>query len=290
MNRFVAIAILCLSLLPIPGRAVSVMVNEFYNGSGAIGGGTKMARDEYIEFVIVEQATSADLAKLTFGDTNSATSQLQGVFQFDKATLDAALVGSSVNAFQAGTIIVVKGIGLGTQNLSYNPMSNNLGNADAWSIELVAGQGAVDHAERLINGNLSIDTAGDVVWVSTSSPPARNTDTSGFISAIGYDSAPGTIANSVISKFGTENILRTTVGTGNAISNVGNANESLAISTTGTMGTSNGGANDAWIVGGLRTTSALALAPEPARAGLLALGSASIFLRRRRSNQGGNHA
>ena len=119
--------------------------------------------------------------------------------------------------------------------------------------------------------------------------PARNTDTSGFISAIGYDSSPGVIANSVISKFGTENILRTTVGTGNSIANVGGANESLAISTTGTMGTSNGGANDAWVVGGLRTIAALGLAPEPARVGLLALGSASILLRRRRSNRGGDH-
>lgn len=288
MRLFVFITLLCLSL-PFSGWAVNVMVNEIHNGSGAIGAGTKMARDEYIEFVIVEQATAADLASLTFGDSNDTTSQIQSVFHFDQATLQTALNNSSVSAFQAGTIIVVKGSGLGAQNLTYNPLSNNIGNADAWSIELVAGQGALDHPETLINGNMTFGNNGEVVWISTSNPPTRNNDTSGFISAIGYDSNPGTIANAVISQFGSENILQTTVATGRSVSNVGNTTESLVVSTTSTMGTSNGGANDTWIIGGLRTNAALSLAPEPARIGLIALGSASMLLRRRRTDKGGAH-
>ena len=264
------------------------MVNEIYNGSGSATAGTKMASDEYIEFVIVEKTTSAQLAAMTFGDTNSSTSQLKSVFQFDQATLDTALAGSGVDAFQAGTIIVVKGAGLGPQNLSYQPLSNNLNNSDAWSIQLVAGQGAKDSPDTQVNGSVSAGTSGDVVWIASGTPKS-STDTSGFISAIGYDNNPGTIAKSVASTFGSSSILPTTVSSGHAISNTGGATDALVVSTAGTMGTTNGGANDAWIVGGLRASAALSLAPEPDRASLLTLGGALVLLRRRRFKQGGAH-
>lgn len=290
MSRLAFIFCLFLSLLPQAGWSVGIKVNEFYNGTGAVSPGTKMASDEYIEFVIIDKATAAELAGLTFGDTNDTTSKLSGVFQFDQATLEAALKDSGLNAFQAGTIIVVKGAGLGAQNLSYNPLSDNLSNSDAWSIELVAGLGAKDSAETKINGNITVGTGGDVVWVSSSSPPKNNTDTSGFIHAIGYDIAPGKIANEVIANFGVENILNTTMGAGQILSNIGSGTESLAMSAAGTMGTSNGGANDTWLIGGLRASAALSLAPEPGRVALLALGGIVFLRRRRRSNMGGLHA
>ncbi len=277
------------ALLPLAGWGVDIRVNEFYNGTGLVTLGTKMASDEYIEFVIVDKATAADLAALTFGDTNDTTSKLGGVFQFDKATLEAALAGSGVDAFQAGTIIVVKGAGLGVQNLSYNPLSNNLSNSDAWSIELVAGQGAKDSSETKINGNLSLGSSGDVVWVA-SGTPKNNSDTSGFIHAIGYDTAPGKIAKDVIADFGKENILGSSLGLGQSISNVGSGTESLVAGNKGTMGTSNGGANDTWLVSGLRTTAALGLAPEPGRVALLGLGATMLLMRRRRFCKGGAHA
>jgi hypothetical protein len=142
---------------------VTLLVNEYRNSNGAQSFGTKMAADEYIEFVVGEQSTAAQLAALTFGDTNDGTSQLRSVFQFDQATLEQALLSAGRTDFLPGTIIVVKGASLGAQDLGYNPLSTNQGDSDAWSIQLVAGQGAVDHSEVLINGTLSIGNGGDVV-------------------------------------------------------------------------------------------------------------------------------
>lgn len=266
------------------------MINEFYNGSGAVAPGTKMARDEYIEFVIVAPTTSSQLAAMTFGDSNDATSQLQGVFQFDKATLDQALASAGLGAFVPGTLITVKGANLGGQNLTYNPLANNLGNSDAWSIELVAGQGAKDAPETKINGNITFGNNGEVVWISASNPPANNTDTSGFIHAIGYDNNPGTIANAVIAKFGSENILSTTVPTGRSISNVSGTSESLVVGTTGTMGAANSVANATWITGLQNQSVAMGLVPEPSRALLLSLGFGLLTCRRQRRQLGGRHA
>lgn len=287
MRWFSLIALLSLSLPPMQVWAASVMVNEFYNGSGAVAPGTKMTRDEYIEFVITEPTTAADLAKLTFGDTNDATSQLQGVLRFDQATLETALSSSGLSAFQAGTIIVVKGAGLGAQNLTYNPTGLNLTDSDAWSIELVAGQGARDHSETRINGNVSIGNNGDVVWISSGNPPVNNSDTSGFVHAIGYDNSPGLIARNVAGAFGAENIYNGTMTTGRSLANNGGATESLGISAATSMGTANSAANSAWIVGGLRTGAAVGLAPEPGRVSLMVLAGAVVILKRRR--QGGGH-
>lgn len=261
------------------------MVNEFNVGTGAIVAGTKMSSNEYIEFVITQTTTAAQLASLTFGDTNNGTSRLNAAFTFDLATLNTALSGSGVSAFQAGTIIVVKGAGLGTQNLTYNPTATNMSNSDAWSIELVAGQGAVDSVSTIVNGNLGSGSTGEVIWVS-SHTPTSTTDTSGLISALGYDNAPGTIANAAIAKFGSSSVLRTTVPGGDAVSNTGGSTPTATASTTGTMGIANNAANSTWIMTTLRANSDVALAPEPARASLLMIGMGALLGRRRRKGGG----
>lgn len=262
--------------------AAGIMINEYYNGSGSVGPGTKMVRDEYIEFVITQETSAASLAVLTFGDSNDATSLLQGVFSFDQSTLDQALSNAQLPSFLPGTLLVVKGIGSGSQNLNYAPLNG------AWSIELVAGQGARDHSETLINGSISIGNNGDVVWVSTSSPPTRNSDTSGFIHAIGHDNAPGNIANTVAAAFGAENILPAAIATGRSISNMGDTTESLAVTTASTMGNANGGQNSAWITGLRAFGFGVTAAPEPSRGMLLAAALGSLIWRRQR--KGGSHA
>ncbi len=265
-------------MLPAQLLGAGIMINEYYNGSGTVGPSTKMARDEFIEFVITETTTASSLATMTFGDSNDATSQLQGVFRFDQTTLQQALDNAKLSAFLPGTFFVVKGIDLGTQSLGYDPLNGS------WGIELVAGQGALDHPETRINSNITIGNNGDTVWISTSTP-TRNSDTSGFVHAIGHDNSPGLIATTVASAFGSENILRTTVPTGTSVANVGNTTESLAATTTPTMGEANGGANSLWI-SGLRTFGLVA-APEPGR-GVLLLGAAGAFILRRQ-RQGGLH-
>ncbi|MBL9134120.1 MAG: hypothetical protein JNG86_23100 [Verrucomicrobiaceae bacterium] len=263
-------------------QAASIMVNEYRNGSSTAGPGTKMVRDEFIEFIITENTSAASLAALTFGDSNDATSMLQGVFRFDQGTLDTALANAGLGEFLPGTLIVVKGINLGAQSLAYDPLNGG------WSLELVAGQGARDHSETLINGNINFGNNGEVVWVSSSNPPARNSDTSGFIHAIGHDNNPGLIANTVAAAFGSENILLSTVTTGRSVANVGDSTESLAVTTTATMGATNGGSNSTWVEG-LRTSAlSVTSAPEPGRASLFML--ALFALQNRRVRQGGLHA
>lgn len=277
--RFFAVYFVLVVATPTNCQAASIVVNEYKNSSGSSLGGAKMITDEYIEFVLTEDMTVAQLAALTFGDSNDATATLQGVFQFDSATLTSALTPSGLSAFKAGTIIVVKGNALGSQNLSYDPFGNPTSD-DAWSLELVAGLGAKDHAETIINGDINIAINGDVVWIA-SGLPSNNTDTSKFISAIGHDNNPGSIANAVISQFGSGSILSSTVGAPKAIYNTADDIVSLTASNTGSMGTMNGGANSTWI-NGIRSTS---LVPEPSRALLLLAGAQALVFRRRRSSQ-----
>ena len=268
-------------LLPTSGGAVGIMVNEY---RAATGGPVtaQMANNDFIEFVLTEDATSADLAALTFGNTTHQTNTIISVFQFDQATLDGVLATSGRSTFAAGSIIVVKGAGLGGQNLTYDPQTTNIGTADAWSIELVAGQGAMDHSENVINGVLDIDRRGTVVWVSTDNPPSNNIDTSGFIAAIGHDDNPGTIANAVVSQFGAGNILNASFGAGTRmVQNTGNGTVSLASSTTASMGSANSVANQTWIENSLRAF----IVPEPSRALLTLISISMTLLRRRRRDR-----
>lgn len=264
-------------LWPGSARSVGLIVNEYRAGSWNFST-DRMANDDFIEFVLTSNATSTELAALTFGDTNHQTSQLNSVFRFDQATLDTVLASSGQTSFLAGTIIVVKGAWLGAQNLSYDPQSANIGDADAWSIELVAGQGAQDHTSSLIDGTLNVDRRGEVIWVSTDDPPSNTLDTSGFIAAIGHDNNPGAIADAVVAQFGAGAILDDSFPTARTIQNTGGSTISLAAFTSSTMGAANSVANQTWIEESLRAFAV----PEPSRSMLCLVALAGIWLRRRR--------
>ena len=270
---------LTIAILAIVGmlHAGPIVVNEYGSGIFAADA-THMATTDYIEFAITQNVTSATLAAMSFGDSNANTSQIQGIFKFDKTTLDGILTSAGRSDFLAGTIIVVKGDQLGAQNLTYNPLSSNTTNADAWSIELVAGQGA-----RNVNGlDISFSNNGDVAWIANGTPTSL-TDTSGFVSAIGNrNGANGAIGNAVISKFGASSMFNGNLNFGNTLANTGSTTSPslTVVSGTGTMGATNSTTNSTSITA-LRTNAFLA--PEPSRFLLLAAGLVSILFRRRRA-------
>ena len=264
-----------------PSQGAVLYVNEYSNVSSGLSL-SKMSAGEYVEFVVGERATASQLAALTFGDTNDATSMLRSVFRFDEATLVQALGGGGQTEFLPGTIIVVKGALLGAQDLSYSPTQFNTGNTDAWKIELVAGQGARDHSETLINGTLAVGNSGDVLWVSSSNPPTNNTDTSGLIHAIGHSTSPGTIAQAVNTTLGSGLIWTGgNLNNGRSLANVGTADAPQVASTTGSRGAANSAANGAWLTT-LRDDSFIVTVPEPSRVLLLAVGGWALILRRER--------
>ena len=283
MNCLSLVSRLCLPfifLLPAQpsARGAAIMVNEYKNNNGSPDA-SKMTTDEYVEFVLTENLTATELSSFVFGDSNSTTSTLVSAFQFDYTTLTSILSAAGRSDFLAGTIIVVKGSGLGSEDWSYNPNLTNVDDDTAWNIELVAGLGAKDHASTLINGNLDIAGQGDVIWIA-STVPSSPTDTTSIIHAIGHDNSAGAIGDAVISQFGTGNLLIANIGAPKSVYNTAGAIVSLTDSTGGTMGLSNGGGNSTWIQNELRLT-ALGV-PEPSRAILTLVALAAMTTRRTR--------
>jgi len=283
MNCLSLISRLCLSLIFLlvaqPGaRGAAIMVNEYKNTGGSADS-TKMVIDEYIEFVLTQNLTAAELAGFVFGDSNTSTSSLVSAFQFDLTTLTGILTTAGRSDFLAGTIIVVKGTALGPEDLSYNPNAGNIADDAAWNIQLVAGLGAKDHPSTSINGNLDIAGTGDVIWVA-SSLPTSTTDTSGFIHALGHDTSPGAIGTAVTTQFGTDSLLSSSITSSQSVYNTAGALVSLTNSTSGTMGTVNTPDNSTWIQNQLRLTAVGV--PEPSRAILVLVALAAMTTRRTR--------
>jgi hypothetical protein len=262
-------------------HGIGIVINEFRATNTAIPTGSVMATNEFIEFLITAPTTANELASLTFGDTNNATSRISSAFAFDLSTLDGVLNSAGLTEFQVGTLIVVKGTGLGAQNLSYNPLSATISDQDAWAIELVVNQGFSRVATYPQGGPMNLNTnQGDVVWIAQGTPN-RATTTSGFIDALGIETTMGRIANDAVNIFGTSAILNTSVPNNgsNAVSrSFSGGAPILAAPSRGTAGT------NAAEINALRLdTLSLAGIPEPTRASLLAFALLSVALRRRRS-------
>ena len=279
--KHLIISLIGLAVAVSPAADGGLVINEYHNGKGTVSTSSRMVSDEYIEFAITKNMTSDALSALTFGDSNSATSALQSVFKFDKVTLDSALEGAGRKDFLAGTLFVVKGTDLGSQNLSYNPQANNITNNDLWSIELVAGLGAVNAASKLISGSINIANKGDIIWVSSGNPPANNVDIAGVTDAIGHTTESGYIAKQVVAGMGSAHLLNAEVITGSSVINSGGQNVALTTTTVSTLAAPNGDTNTLWI-NGMRTAN-FDVAPEPSRLLLLIVGSLACLLRRTRS-------
>ncbi len=264
--------------------AAGVVVNEYHNGSGTVTSSPSMVSDEFIEFAITERMSAAALAALSFGDSNQSTNTLQSSFQFDLNTLNSVLSSAGLSEFLPGTLIVVMGSGFGSQDLAYNPLATNTLSDSAWNLQLVVGQGVVDHPTAPVNSDINISDSGDLVWISTSNPVANNHDTTGFLSALGHTSGnPGHIADDVVAMFGAGSMLQSAVAAGSNVANAGDMTTVVATSTTvSTLGAANGGSNSDAILA-LRNSNFIPAIPEPSRALLMVFGLAFVVLRRTRS-------
>lgn len=128
------------------------------------------ATDEWMEIVLTEDMTAAELETYFVGDSTAATDAKFSAYLFTAMTDIAA-------DFPAGTIIVVAGATGGAADLAYDPYAGD------WNILLPTG-----------SANLAVVTGGgdfagtDVAWVDIASAGAT-LDAEGF--AVNWDATPG---------------------------------------------------------------------------------------------------
>ncbi len=278
-SRLVAVGLLVVWLGSPVAFALGIVVNEFFATNTAVDSTTQMAPDEFIEFLITAPTTAAELASLTFGDTHHNTQRINAAYGFHLPTLESILASAGLTRFLPGSLIVVKGIGLGPQELSYNPMSASASDHAAWSFQLVAGQGFSQLASYPGSGPLDLSTSqGDVVWIAQGTP-TNNRDTSGFIDALGVETDNGRIASDVEALFGSSALVNATLGDG--VASVTRGDDLLgtaagfAVPTLGEPEPPPAGTSS---ITELRVQSV----PEPSRVLLIGLGLLSTALRRRR--------
>lgn len=137
--------------------AQKLFVNEFYRG------GNLATTDEWVEVVLTEALTAAELEGFFVGDSTGTRAAKFSGYRFTN-------MSSIASNFPAGTIIVVTGATGPASDLSYNPASGD------WNITLRTG-------DSNITGNGSTgDLAGDdVVYVDT-----NGTNGNATISADGF--------------------------------------------------------------------------------------------------------
>jgi len=216
-----------------------IIVNEFLRS------GNLNTTDEWIELLLVQDLTAAELEGFYVGDSTSSTAAKYSGYKFTDMS------GIAAN-FPKGTIIVIGGDTAFTEDTSFNPSGND------WNLSL---QTNGSH----ITGNGSAgDLAGtDVVYVDTNGTNGdTNISADGF--AVNWDSTPGTLGSNA-----NVTIPVPTNGTGAALfsgldgSDI-TANWTTSIVTTSlTLGLPNGGDNTTYIESlrsGGTTTSDLTIA------------------------------
>lgn len=162
VSRYLSVA--GLLLMSATAGAQALIVNEFYRD------GNLSAGNEWIEVVLRQDLTAAQLETYIVGDSQTATSSKLGAYQFAGMAAIAA-------DFRAGTIIVIAGATGPAADTSYDP---DIGD---WNLVL-----------RTNGSNITTVTAGgdlagtDVVWVDTVATGATIAP-NGF--CVNYDSTPG---------------------------------------------------------------------------------------------------
>ena len=151
-------------------NAQQIIVNEFLRA------GNLTSTNEYIELVLMQDLTAAQLEGFFVGDSTSSTAAKFSGYQFTNMAPIAA-------TFCAGSIITIGGDTGPAADSSYDPTSND------WAITLLT-----SGANLTGNGSNGDLAAGDVAYVDTDGTNGNNTiSANGF--AVAWDSAPGAFAN-----------------------------------------------------------------------------------------------
>lgn len=203
--------------------AQKIIINEFYRG------GNLTTTDEWIELLLIEDLTESELEGFFVGDATSSTEDKFSGYQFTDMQNIAA-------SFPKGTIIVIGGDGAFTQDISYDPSS------DDWSFSLNTS------GSFLTSNGSNGDLAGtDVVYVDT-----NGTDGDVTLSADGYainwDDTPGVFG-------GLANVTLAGVNNNTGVvftSNLSGANTDVNFNTgvslgSMSLGSPNGGDNTTYI-------------------------------------------
>jgi uncharacterized repeat protein (TIGR01451 family) len=229
-----ALLLLLAFFFALPGGAVAapdapdaptskIIVNEFLRS------GNLNTSDEWIEILLVQDLTAAELEGFYVGDSTSSTAAKFSGYKF------TGMNGIAAN-FPKGTIIVIGGDTAFTEDTSFNPSGND------WNL-LLQTNGSY------ITGNGSTgDLAGtDVVYADTNGTNGdTNISSDGF--AVNWDSTPGTLGSNA-----NVTIAVPTNGTGAALfsgldgsDNAANWTTSI-VTTSLTLGLPNGGDNTTYI-------------------------------------------
>ncbi|MCB2154668.1 hypothetical protein KQI84_07250 [bacterium] len=188
-----AAAALCIcALLPAAASAQSfkVIPNEFNRDNGTL------ADTEYVEILLLERMTAAELGNYAFGDSLATTTAKNAIYQFQNMDLIAT-------HFEAGTLIVIGGTtAIPTEDLTYNPWSGN----NDW--ELLIQTSNTTYINPLTANTMDGESK-DVVWVdrtlnTTTTPPYSTTSVSpdGFAAHYGGGSLGAFATNASVQNVG----------------------------------------------------------------------------------------
>jgi hypothetical protein len=200
-----------------------IIINEFYRGGNLTTG------DEFIELLLVEDLTAAQLNAFFVGDSTSAKASKFSAYDFTN-------MGAIAPVFEAGTIIAVGGTARFAQDTSYNPTSGD------WNILLNAGGSFLPNANSGNTGDIAGD---DIVWVDTANTGAT-ISANGF--AVDIGTAVGAFTAAAIVNFGAS-VNNTGYALNSDLAGAANtANWTTNIpSASTTPGQANGGANTTYI-------------------------------------------
>ncbi|MDX2231130.1 MAG: FG-GAP-like repeat-containing protein [Leptolyngbyaceae cyanobacterium bins.349] len=203
-----------------------ILINEFYRGGVLTGTGTG---DEFIELLLVEDLTAAQLNTFFVGDSTAAKASKFAAYDFTNMDAIAPI-------FRAGTIIAVGGTVRFAQDTSYNPSSGD------WNIFLTPGGAFLPNANVGNDGNLAAD---DIAWVDTTNTGAT-ISADGFAVDIGTATGPFTAAINV--NFGTSTNNRGYRLNTDLVGATTTANWTTGVASGSTTpGLPNGGANTTYI-------------------------------------------